>query len=113
MSWKPATWRRTGFLLLAVAAIAAVSTVGLMAFGLTAGSSGTDGTGVTGTPSSAAGSGLPVGPVLVLGVEAVQPVADAGRVPLNTAVQGEWRLRNTGTTPVSLGRPGIEVLEGC
>ena len=108
MSWKPATWRRTGILLLVVAATAAVGVGGFMAW-----SSDADGTDAAGAPSSDAASGVPVGPILVLGVEVPQPVADAGRVPLNTAVQGEWRLRNTGTTPVSLGRPSIEVLEGC
>ena len=61
------------------------------------------------TPKNA----LPDGPVQVLAVEVSQPVADLGQVPLNTPVQTGWVLRNTGTTPVSVGRPSIEVLEGC
>ncbi|MBE0607866.1 MAG: hypothetical protein IH609_00660 [Dehalococcoidia bacterium] len=56
---------------------------------------------------------LPDGPVEVMGVEVLQPVADAGRVALNTAVKREWLLHNTGTTPITLGRANIEVLEGC
>lgn len=56
---------------------------------------------------------LPAGSVTVAGVEAVQPVADLGRVALNTPVRREWRLRNVGDTTVTLGRPAIEVLDGC
>ena len=68
----------------------------------------------SGSPSgNAAGKQLPVGPVRVANVEVLEPVSDAGRVPLNTPVERTWMLRNTGTEPVKLGRPGIEVLEGC
>ncbi len=121
MSWKVVTRRRAGWSLLVVAAIASAGAVGFVIR-----NSAEDGAGTAGSPglgansatppatrSAVAGNALPDGPVQVLGVEVAQPVADAGRVPLNTAVQREWRLRNTGTTPVSLGRPGIEVLEGC
>ena len=62
-----------------------------------------------GTPKNA----LPDGPLQVLTVEVTQPVADLGKIPLNTPVRTGWVLRNTGTTPVSIGRPSIEVLEGC
>ena len=66
-----------------------------------------------GATASASGTQLPTGPVRVAGVEVLEPVSDAGRVPLNTPVERTWRLRNTGTVAVKLGRPGIQVLEGC
>ncbi len=66
-----------------------------------------------GSTPAAAGTSLPGGPIRVAGVEVLQPVADAGQVPLNTPVQRLWRLRNAGTTRVTLGRANIEVLEGC
>lgn len=56
---------------------------------------------------------LPAGGVQQLSVEVAQPVVDLGRVALNTPAEGLWLLRNTGTSPVSVGRPSIEVLEGC
>lgn len=56
---------------------------------------------------------LPEGRVEQLSVEVAQPVVDLGRVALNTPAEGQWRLRNTGPGPISLGRPSIEVLEGC
>ena len=61
------------------------------------------------TPKNA----LPDGPLQVLTIEVSQPVADLGTISLNTPVRTGWVLRNTGTTPVSIGRPSIEVLEGC
>jgi hypothetical protein len=99
--------------------------VGLAAVGLAACGSGSDdsssaspaGGSATRNASSTAKSTakytLPDGPVQALTVEVSQPVADLGQVSLNTPVKGGWTLRNTGTTPVSVGRPGIEVLEGC
>lgn len=36
-----------------------------------------------------------------------------GRVPLNVAVRPFWTLTNTGTEPVRLGEPQVEVREGC
>lgn len=56
---------------------------------------------------------LPAAGVQDLGVEVAQPVVDLGRVALNTAAEGQWLLRNTGTGSLSVGRPSIEVLEGC
>jgi hypothetical protein len=73
---------------------------------------GTDAVAATSGPSAAETS-FPVGPIQVAGVEVLQPVADAGQIPLNTPVQRLWRLRNTGTTRVTIGLPSIEVLEGC
>ncbi len=73
-------------------------------------------TDVSGAPEGAttvSGSPLPDGPAQAAGVEVSQPVADAGRIALNTPVQRLWRLHNSGTTAVSIGRPSIEVLEGC
>jgi hypothetical protein len=58
-------------------------------------------------------SALPSGPVKLAGVEVLEPVADAGRVPLNTPVEQTWQLKNTGTTTVKVGTPTIQVLEGC
>ena len=109
------TWRRTKGAVLALTAVAAVVTVSLFVWrstgdpsGATAAPGGTEPSAAT-SPATA----LPDGPIQVLGVEVLQPVADAGRVALNTAVQQEWLLRNTGTTPITLGRTSIEVLEGC
>jgi hypothetical protein len=56
---------------------------------------------------------LPAAGVQELRVEVAQPVVDLGRVALNTPAEGQWLLRNTGTGPISVGRPSIEVLEGC
>jgi len=56
---------------------------------------------------------LPAAGVQDLRVEVAQPVVDLGRVALNTPAEGQWLLRNTGTGSISVGRPSIEVLEGC
>lgn len=56
---------------------------------------------------------LPAAGVQALNVEVAQPIVDLGRVALNTPAGGQWLLRNTGSGPISLGRPSIEVLEGC
>lgn len=47
------------------------------------------------------------------GVQVDEPSVDLGRQPLNTRVERTFTLRNVGSTAVSLGRPNIEVLEGC
>ena len=103
----------------AVVALASLAVVGLVACGSSS-DSGSTGPSVplptrSSSPTSekTAKSALPEGPVTVLTIEVAEPVDDLGRVPLNTPVQGEWRLRNTGTTPISVGRLSIEVLEGC
>lgn len=49
----------------------------------------------------------------VHGLEVDRASVDAGRVPLNTPVRQEFRLRNTGGETVALGRARVEVLEGC
>lgn len=109
------TWRWAKRAVLPIAAVAAVVAVSLFLW-----KSSGDKSEVTASPGSteppavaSSAKGLPDGPLQVLGVEVLQPVADAGRVALNTAVQQEWLLRNTGTTPITLGRTSIEVLEGC
>ncbi|GAB4325634.1 MAG: hypothetical protein Kow0010_08270 [Dehalococcoidia bacterium] len=56
---------------------------------------------------------LPTGPVTVAGVEAPQPVANLGTVRVDTPVRTEYLVRNTGTSAVTLGTAGIQVLEGC
>lgn len=38
---------------------------------------------------------------------------DMGEVPLNVAVRPTWTLVNTGDSPVTLGAPHPEVIEGC
>lgn len=114
MSPKVATWRRTKEAVIVLSAILAVATVGFFLW-----TADPDQASTAGSPdredetATSSASSLPDGPVQVMGVEVLQPVADAGRVALNTAVQREWRLRNTGTTPITLGRAYIEVLEGC
>ena len=52
-------------------------------------------------------------PVVTLGVQVDEPVVNLGRQPLNTPVDRTFKLRNTGSTPVTLGRANIEVVEGC
>lgn len=47
------------------------------------------------------------------GVEVAGADVHLGRVPLNTAVEPTWTLVNTGSTPVVLGQPHADVLEGC
>ncbi len=107
----------------ALVAIGVPALVGLLVLGLVGCRSGSDGSAATSEPSTtnlpspatekATKNQLPAGPVRVLTVEVLQPVFDLGRVPLNTPVRGEWLLRNTGATAVSVGRLSIEVLEGC
>ncbi len=52
-------------------------------------------------------------PVRAAGVEVPEPAVNLGRVAMKTPVQRVFRLRNTSTTPVALGRARIEVLQGC
>lgn len=59
------------------------------------------------------GSVISKDPVVVAGVQVDEPSVNLGRQPLSTAVEKTFTLRNTGGTPVTLGRAGIEVLEGC
>jgi hypothetical protein len=53
------------------------------------------------------------GPAQTAAISVDRAVVDAGRVPLNTPIQQEFRLRNTGDEAVTLGRARVEVLEGC
>ncbi len=59
------------------------------------------------TPGSADGT-ISAGAVEVTGA-----AWDMGEVPLNVAVRPSWTLHNTGSTPVTLGEPHAEVVEGC
>ena len=59
------------------------------------------------------GSVISKDPVLVAGVRVDEPSVNLGRQPLNTAVERTFKLRNTGSTSVTLGRANIEVIEGC
>jgi len=59
------------------------------------------------TPGSASGAAS------AGGVEVDGANWTMGQVPLDIAVVPAWTLRNTGTTPVSLGKPQAEVRKGC
>ena len=59
------------------------------------------------------GTPVPRDPYVVLGVEVPEQAVNLGTYPLNAGVVHEFKLRNTGTTTVFLGRPEIEVLQGC
>jgi hypothetical protein len=56
---------------------------------------------------------LPDHAVSDLMIEVSEPVSDLGRVALNTPAEATWLMRNTGTAAVRVGKPSIEVLEGC
>jgi hypothetical protein len=103
--------RRVRFARVVTAVTAAI--IALTALVACSSSSGGD-TPAGGKASASSGqAALPAGPVKLAGVEVLEPVADAGRVPLNTPVEQTWRLKNMGTTTVKVGTPTIQVLEGC
>jgi len=52
-------------------------------------------------------------PLRVAGVEVPEPAVNMGLQPLNTGVNHAFRLRNTSSTAVTLGKANIEVLQGC
>ena len=52
-------------------------------------------------------------PLTVAGVEASERAVNLGLQPLNTGVAHEFKLRNTSSTAVTLGKANIEVLQGC
>ncbi len=62
---------------------------------------------------TAEGTAISTEPLKVAGVEVAEPVVNVGVQPLNIGVAHEFKLRNTSSTPVILGRANIEVLEGC
>jgi hypothetical protein len=69
-----------------------------------------------GESSSTAGTEAPpvaAGAAEAAGIQVDRASVDAGRVPLNTPIQQQFRLRNTGDEAVALGRARVEVLEGC
>ena len=106
--------RKTGRISLPVVVIAGAISLFAFAVGMQIWNSTRDHENAS---SSEAGSpdstSLPAGSVQIAGVEVLEPVSDAGQVPLNTPVEKQWTLRNRGTTPVTLGRATIKVLEGC
>ncbi len=59
------------------------------------------------------GSVISKEPVVVAGVQVDESAVNLGRQPLDTAVEKTFKLRNPGSTSVTLGRVNIEVLEGC
>jgi hypothetical protein len=63
--------------------------------------------------TAAPAGGISVAPATAAGIEAAEPWADLGRVPLDTPVRHAYTLRNTGDVAASLGKATIEVLEGC
>ena len=52
-------------------------------------------------------------PLTVAGIEASERAVSLGLQPLNTGVSHEFKLRNASSTAVTLGKAGIEVLQGC
>lgn len=52
-------------------------------------------------------------PLTIAGVEASERAVNLGLQPLNTGVSHQFKLRNTSNTSVTLGKAGIEVLQGC
>jgi len=56
---------------------------------------------------------ISIAPAHVAGIEVAVPWADQGHVPLDTPVQQRYTLINTSAQVVTLGKPSIEVLEGC
>lgn len=56
---------------------------------------------------------LPEGPARAGPVIVEEPVADLGHVPLNFPVRHVFRLVNSGSERVQLGRPHVAVLDGC
>ncbi len=62
---------------------------------------------------NAQGTPIPKEPYVVLGVEVPEPAVNLGTYPLDAGVVHAFKLRNTGTSTVFLGRPEIEVLQGC
>lgn len=62
---------------------------------------------------TADGSVISKEPVVAAGIQVDEPAVNLGRQPLNTPVERTFKLRNTGSAPVSLGRANIEVIEGC
>lgn len=59
------------------------------------------------------GTPIPKEKYVVLGVEVSETAVNVGSYPLNTGVYHEFKLKNSGTTTVFLGKPEIEVLQGC
>jgi hypothetical protein len=47
------------------------------------------------------------------GLEAELATVDLGHVPMSTGCGFTYKLRNTGDAPITVGRPRVEVLEGC
>lgn len=99
--------------------VVAAGMVGLVLVGFTVQFQRSDSDGTAAGPAVAAdifgpdGSVISQEPVLVAGVRVDEPSVNLGRQPLNTAVERTFKLRNTGSTSVTLGRANIEVLEGC
>lgn len=56
---------------------------------------------------------LPEGPARAGPVVVEEPVADLGHVPLDFPVRHVFRLVNSGSERVQLGRPHVAVLDGC
>jgi hypothetical protein len=86
----------------------ALATVAFVAIGfaaLFAGCGGDDSSKETKVPPSTVASAG--------GVVVDQASVDLGNVPLDKMVTQTWRLRNEGSGKAQLGKPKIEVLEGC
>ncbi len=116
---------------IAVALVAATVVAFVAAVGVSGGgTSPVGGTDASGQPAGGAAlaptgevneMGLPVvevpgyasGTASAAGVSVQGASWSLGRVPLNVAVRPFWTLTNTGTEPVRLGEPKVEVRAGC
>lgn len=115
---KPPKKRHFGLMAVVGVVVAVIAVVGVFALSSGGSDPAANSAGLAPTEGGRAGPPsatpvLPSQPLQLLGVEVARPVVDLGKVPLNTGVKGVWVMRNTGASPVSVGRPGIEVLEGC
>lgn len=57
--------------------------------------------------------GIPSGTVSTDSVTATPSTWALGRVPLDVAVRPTWLLRNTGTDPITIGEPHVQINQGC
>ncbi len=66
-------------------------------------------------PGNSAAVQLPIAnlPQVAGGVQVKEPAVERGRLPLDTTVTQVYELVNTGPEAVLLGKPAIEVLDGC
>jgi hypothetical protein len=93
--------------------LGAVAVLGVAAVGAWSGWFAANGGGSTAAGAASAPSISQNAVDRAAGVEVDMASVDLGSVPLDTAVEHKFRLRNTGEERATLGRVRIEVLEGC